>query len=37
MIKNEENDWTIIEASNPINNKMVDGCFQVLAINECSY
>ena len=41
MINNEENDWNIIQAPNPVNNKMVDGCFSspwlsmnVLSIDE---
>ena len=40
-IKNEENDWDIIEAPYPVNNKMPDGCYSsiwlsmnVLSIDE---
>ena len=40
-IKNEENDWEIIEAPNPINNKMSEGCYSsiwlsmnILSIDE---
>jgi len=41
LIKNEENDWDIIEAPYPVNNKMPEGCFSsiwlsmnILSIDE---